>query len=148
MTSPDGVQWRVGRRWLTRRVGWSWRRRGDIASEGLFQFLSTPSDLGDLGSGEGLLWLAAAVAAVLILVPILFFGIELIIVGALLAAGLLSRVVLRRPWLIEARSSDPLTPGRAIEWQVRGWRRSSRLIDQVASDLADGREPPQPSLPS
>lgn len=104
----------------------------------------TPSDVGNLSSGEGLVLLAAAVAAVVLLIPILFFGIELIILGALMAGGILGRVVLRRPWVIEAKSSDPLTPGRLLEWRVRGWRKSGRLINQVIADLAAGREPSNP----
>jgi len=91
--------------------------------------------------GEGLLAVAAVVALLLILVPVLFFGVELIILGALLAAGVFARTLLRQPWVIEARSIDPLTSGRALEWSVRGWRRSGRLIAQVASDLEAGREP-------
>jgi hypothetical protein len=84
----------------------------------------------------------AALAAVLIVIPLLFFGVELIILGVLLAGGVVSRVFLRQPWVIEATSSDPLTSGRQLEWRVVGWRKSRKLIDQVASDLAAGREPP------
>ena len=89
----------------------------------------------------------AVLAAVLILIPLLFFGVELIILGALLAAGVLGRVLLGQPWVIEARSSDPLTSGRQLEWRVTGWRKSHKLIDHVASDLAAGREPPLSTLP-
>ena len=88
-----------------------------------------------------------AVAAALILIPLLFFGVELLILGAFLAAGLVSRVFLRSPWLGGARSSDPLTSGRQLEWRVSGWRRSGKLIDQVVADLAAGSEPPERTLP-
>ena len=88
----------------------------------------------------------AALAAVLILIPVLFFGVELIILGALLAAGVIGRVLFRQPWVIEARSNDPLTPGRRLEWHVIGWRKSQSLIQKVTSDLAAGREPPQGTL--
>ena len=86
--------------------------------------------------------MVAAMAAVLVLIPLLFFGVELIVLGAVLAAGVIGRVLLRQPWVIEARSSDPLTSGRELEWRVIGWRKSRKLIDQVAADLAAGREPP------
>jgi hypothetical protein len=43
--------------------------------------------------------------------------------------------------VVEATSIDPLTPGRRVEWRVRGWRKSGELIDQIASDLSAGREP-------
>jgi hypothetical protein len=142
VTTPDGVQWRIGRRLLTRRFGWSWRRRGDIASASFSSLGGSSPDLLGADLGASLLFVAAAVAVVVVLIPILFFGVELVVGGALLAAGIISRVVLRRPWVIEARSSDPLTPGRVLEWEARGWRQSSRLIDEVARDLAAGRDPP------
>lgn len=91
--------------------------------------------------------MVAVLAALLIVIPLLFFGIELIILGALLAAGAIGRVMLRQPWVIEARASDPLTRGRRLEWHVIGWRKSQALIENVISDLAAGREPPQGTLP-
>jgi hypothetical protein len=59
------------------------------------------------------------VAAVLILIPILFFGIELIGAGCLLGAALVGRVGFRRPWVVEAQASDPLTSGRVLEARIR-----------------------------
>jgi hypothetical protein len=100
--------------------------------------------LGNLDLGEGLLVTAAVIAFLLIVVPVLFFGAELIILGALLAAGVVARTVLRRPWVIEANATDPFSSGRHLEWRVRGWRKSGRLIAQVTSDLSAGREPDRP----
>jgi hypothetical protein len=142
VAAPDGVEWHVGRRWSTRRFGWTWKRRGIAAdaASGLGQ------GVGGVDLQEGALVVVAAVAAALIVVPLLFFGVELIILGALLAAGVVSRVFLRQPWVIEATSSDPLTSGRQLEWRVVGWRKSRKLIDQVVSDLAAGREPPPSAL--
>ena len=138
VVAPDGVEWRVARRWSSRRFGWTWQRRG-VASDAASSF---GQGIGGVDFGQGGLVVVAALAAALILIPLLFFGIELIVLGALLAAGVVSRVVLRQPWVIEATSSDPLTSGRHLEWRVIGWRNSNALIDQVASDLAAGREPP------
>jgi hypothetical protein len=98
--------------------------------------------VGDVDFGEAGLVVVGALAAILILIPLLFFGVELIVLGALLAAGVIGRVLLRQPWVIEARSNDPLTSGRQLEWRVTGWRKSRKLIDQVAEDLATGRELP------
>jgi len=92
--------------------------------------------------------MVAVLAALLIVIPLLFFGIELIILGALLAAGAIGRVMFRQPWVIEARSNDPLTHGRRLEWDVVGWRKSRALIETVSSDLAAGREPPPGTLRS
>jgi hypothetical protein len=142
VVAPDGVEWQVSRRWSTRRFGWTWKRRSEIA-----QPLATVGQgLGGVDLSEGAV-VVLAVASALILIPLLFFGVELLILGAFLAAGLVSRVFLRSPWLVEARSSDPLTSGRQLEWRVIGWRRSGKLIDQVVTDLAAGREPPERTLP-
>jgi hypothetical protein len=73
-------------------------------------------------TSETLLLVAAIVAVALILIPILFSGIELIIVGTLLAAGVMARSLLRKPWVVQAKSSDSLTSGPLLEWRVRGWR--------------------------
>ncbi len=142
VVAPDGVEWRVGRRWPTRRLGWTWKRRG-VASEAIS---GLGQGIGGVDFQGGALVVVGALAVLLILIPLLFFGLELIVLGALLAAGVAARVVLRQPWLIEARSSDPLTPGRLLEWRVVGWRKSHNLIEQVVSDLAAGREPPQSTL--
>jgi hypothetical protein len=140
--APDGVEWRVGRRWPTRRFGWAWKRRG-IASEAIS---GLGQGIGGVDLQGGALVVVGALAVLLILIPLLFFGLELIVLGALLAAGVAARVVLRQPWLIQARSSDPLTAGRRLEWRVVGWRKSHKLIQEVVSDLAAGREPPQSTL--
>lgn len=144
VVAPDGVEWRVGRRWLTGRRRVDRPRRGEVAAESLNYLGSDWLSLGNLDLGDGLLVTAAIIAALLILVPVVFFGIELIILGVLLAAGVVARTVLRRPWVIEANSPDPFRSGRHLEWRVRGWRKSGRLIAQVTSDLSAGREPDRP----
>jgi hypothetical protein len=146
VVAPDGAEWRIGRRWLTSRPRLGRPSHGEIVSESLFNVGPAWPDFGNLDLGEGLLLVAAVVAVALILIPILFFGIELVIVGVLLAAGVMARTLLRQPWVVEARSSDSLTSGRLLEWRVRGWRKSGRLIGQIASDLSAGREPPDAGL--
>ena len=139
--APDGVQWRVGRKWMTRRALLMRRRQSATVSDSLLNLGSVWPDPGGLDLGQELLAIAAVVAVVLVLIPILFFGLELIIVGVLLAAGVVARTVLGQPWVVEAVSSDPLSPGRQLEWRVRGWRRSQRLIAEVAAELEAGNEP-------
>ena len=140
--APDGVEWRVSRRWVSRRPTLNRPGRREVASDSLGELGSGLSEIA--GDGEGLVVAIAVVAVVLILIPVLFFGLELVILGMLLAAGVIGRTVLRQPWVIEARSSD--TP-RALEWRVQGWRKSGKLIDQVASDVSAGRDPSQRSVP-
>lgn len=145
--APDGVEWRISRRWLTYRPQFGRPRRGEIASESLLNAGPAWPDVGNVDLGEGMLLVAVAVAIALILIPVLFLGIELIVVGVLLASGVMARTIFRKPWVVEARSSDPLTSARLLEWQVRGWRKSGKLIGQVASELSAGREPLDAGLP-
>ncbi|HEY2654426.1 MAG TPA: hypothetical protein VGI55_01465 [Solirubrobacteraceae bacterium] len=141
VVAPDGVEWRVRRRWLTSSPRLPRPRRGEIAAESLNQLGTSMPDFGNGDLAQGLLVAALVVACLVILIPVLFFGIELIILGVLLATGVIARTVLRQPWLVEADSVDSLSSGRHLEWHVRGWQKSSRLIAQVASDLSAGREP-------
>jgi hypothetical protein len=73
-------------------------RRDEIVAESLNNIGPGWPDFRSVDLGEELLLAAAIVAFVLIVVPILFFGIELIILGALLAAGVIARTALRQPW--------------------------------------------------
>jgi hypothetical protein len=141
VVAPDGVEWLVGRRWLTQRTARRWRRPRELASESLSSVGLPDLGAGSVDSAEGLLLVTLAAILVVLLVPILFFGVELVVVGGLLAAGLAGRLVSRQPWVIEARASGFPGAERRLEWQVRGWRASGRLIDIVVSDLAAGREP-------
>lgn len=140
VVTPDRVEWRVGRRWVSRHFDWSWRRHGNVAAESLSSGGGLP-DMGGVDSAQALLLVVGALAVLLVVIPLLFFGIELMVFGVLLAGGLMVRVLRGTPWVVEATSSDPLTSGRVLEWRVRGWRKSGKVIDQVVSDLAAGREP-------
>ena len=112
-----------------------------LVSESLDGVGFDSSAVGSIDSGAGLVVVLLTLIAVLVLVPLLFFGVELLMVGSLFAAGLAGRLVSRRPWIIEARTSHPLGGERRLEWQVRGWRRSHHVIEIVVSDLRAGREP-------
>jgi hypothetical protein len=72
-------------------------------------------------------------------VPLLLFGVELIIVGLIVAVGILARALLARPWVIRATPGDDASG--TLAWKARGWRRSARVIDEVATALAAGLEP-------
>jgi hypothetical protein len=136
--TPDGTEWRVGRRWLTRgmRHNWAWRRKkgGDVADFDLLEGLP------GLDLDEALLFVAAVLVVLLVLIPLLLFGFELVLVGCVLAASLVGRLLLGRPWLIEARTVTPASAGRVVQWQVSGWRQSNELVRDVAADLTAGRD--------
>lgn len=80
-----------------------------------------------------------AVIAAVIVIPLLLFGIELILLGLLIAIGILGRGLLGRPWIVEARASGAAVP--AYMWRVSGWRHSALLIDEVATALSAGLSP-------
>ena len=92
--APDGVEWRVGRRWLARSPKLRRPSRREIAAESVNHLGASWPDLGNVDLGEGLLVAAAVVAFLLVLIPVVFFGVELIILGVLLAAGVIARTVL------------------------------------------------------
>jgi hypothetical protein len=114
---------------------------GDVAEAAWWSI--PPPDLGDVAGlddfAAAIALIVAAVVVAVVLIPLLLFGIELIIVGFVVAAGILARSLLGRPWVVQAipigRASDSLA------WRVRGWRRSGRLIDEVAASLANGLAP-------
>jgi hypothetical protein len=72
---------------------------------------------------------------VLVLFNVVAIAIELMLVILLLFAGLFGRVVLRRPWIVQARSGDAV-----LEWPVVGWRSSGRKIADVAGQLRSGAQ--------
>lgn len=89
--------------------------------------------------GAAIVLLGAIVVIAIVVVPLLLFGIELILLGLLVATGILGRVILGRPWLVQAL---PTNGGAdVLNWRVSGWRHSSNLIDEVAASLEAGLNP-------
>jgi hypothetical protein len=110
---------------------------GGEAAEAAWWSMPDVGGVDDFAAGIAILVGALVVAVVLI--PLLLFGIELIIVGFVIAVGIAGRSLLGRPWVVQATPVD--NPAGALSWKVRGWRRSRRLIDEVATSLANGLEP-------
>lgn len=54
------------------------------------------------------------------------------------AASLVVLDRLRRPWLVELQRQGLADAPRRV-WRVRGWRRSGRLMDEVAAAVREGR---------
>jgi hypothetical protein len=97
----------------------------------------------DVGSFDspGLL-LASIVAGVVlavIVIPLLLFGIELMVAGLAVAGGIAVRSALGRPWIVQATPS--VNPSGTLTWEIKGWRRSAQLIEEVATALAAGLAP-------
>lgn len=85
-----------------------------------------------------LFFLGAVVVVVLFFVfvwPLLLVIVELVLLALLVLLGVVARVVLRRPWIVEATPASG--PGR-FRWKVVGLRRSGEVVDEVAAQLSAG----------
>jgi hypothetical protein len=72
-------------------------------------------------------------SVVFIVVPLLLFGIELILLGSILAVGLVGRSLFGKPWTVAATRTGEEAP--VALWRVREWLASNELIDQICIDL-------------
>jgi hypothetical protein len=134
------MEWRIGRRWINRglphwrKVRFGKRRAGEAA-----EILMLPDVGGFDDIGAVVLVLVAVAAIVIVVVPLLLFGIELILLGLVVAAGIVGRTLLGRPWVVRAVPVGD--DARVLAWRVYGWRRSARVIEEVAAALDAGHDP-------
>jgi hypothetical protein len=139
--APDGERWRVGRRWLNRSPPkpWTrWRRNRKGNDDGDLVDTLAPDLLTGAVDGPAGLVAAAAVVVVIallvfVLLPLIGIAFELALLIGFVMSGLFGRVVLRRPWTIEAISLDD--PARRHAFAVVGWRRSGRSLAALASAI-------------
>jgi hypothetical protein len=104
-----------------------------LAGKATGEALSLPDfgDPQDLAASLAIVLGVVVIAAIVI--PLLLFGIELIVLGFVIAAAIFGRGLLGRPWIVEAQPVGASVP--TYTWRVRGWRRSARLADEVAAAL-------------
>lgn len=140
VTAPNGERWRVGRRWLNRSPPkpWTrWRRERTRSDDELAAGWLPEAVLNGVDSLGGLGFVIGAVVVlallVLVLLPLLGIAFELAIAIGFVLSGLFGRVVLRRPWTIEAVSLD--APARRSAFAVTGWRRSRRALAALAATI-------------
>jgi len=76
---------------------------------------------------------------VFVLLPLIGLLLELVVVFALFASGVLSRVLLGRPWTIEARNLDD--GERSVAYGVKGFRRAGEAVGELKTALAVGGPP-------
>lgn len=107
--APDGSEWRVRRRWLERpapKLLRSFRAHRDEVSAGNVLDGVSNFDLGEAFAGDSPAAVLAAIVLVVVVVfvvlPLLGVALELIGVLVLLGSGLIGRVLLGRPWIVEA----------------------------------------------
>jgi hypothetical protein len=121
--TPGGQRWKVRRLWLPRL-----RQRYELAGGEGFNIASTAA--GDSLVALAIIVGAAALALVVaVLLPYVFFALELLVVPALFAY----RILLRRPWTVEA-----ITENDRRRWEVVGWRRSGEAVAEIARAIERG----------
>ena len=134
---PEGRAWVVRRKWVHRRLRWRGKRGARDVLDGV-DLLSLADDLPVIGvilAAVGLL--LVAIFAVMFIVPAIILIVELLIIGLIVGLGLTGRVLLGRPWTVEAQQVDA---GHSYEWKVSGWRASRNLVISIADQLcATGR---------
>lgn len=72
------------------------------------------------------------IATVVLVVPAVVFVAELLLIAAFVGLGLLGRVLLGRPWTVEAREQGA---DHVYEWKLRGWRASGELLESIVQQL-------------
>jgi hypothetical protein len=132
--APDGGRWRVRRRWMDRPLPNLRRRFRANRSEGVEDGLL--AGLPDAGAADG--WWAIAIPIVLILIvfvllPLLGVALELIAVIFVFCSGLVGRLFLGRPWIVEAAPQE--SEGAPLVFPIKGWRRSGKVADQLAREI-------------
>jgi hypothetical protein len=131
VTAPDGGRWRVRRRWLDRPLPALGRRFRESRQKGLEEGVVDGLWGFDIGEGwAGIAFVAALVLIVFVLLPLLGVALELIALIFVLCSGVIGRVLLGRPWTVEAVPQDEHADTFSLP--VKGWRRA----DDVAADLA------------
>jgi hypothetical protein len=143
ITSPDGDRWRVRRQWADRSfpdpIDSIRKNFGDAVDGG------GPGVLNVIDFGDSITVTLAIAAGMLIvcfvLLPLLGVALELIPAVAVVGFGVFGRVVLGRPWVIEAVDLDDR--GRSRTFAVRGWRASGRAVDEISTAIAAGSPPPE-----
>lgn len=85
----------------------------------------------------------AVVVALLVffLLPLIGVALEIVLLLMLLSSGIVGRVLLRRPWTIEAINLGH--PQRSAAFAVKGWRRSSQVIEELSRTLPASGLPQQ-----
>ena len=172
VTTPGGHGWRVRRVWAPRLGGeglWNgFRRRTRVSRRVASEAgdVADPGCVGDLLDDLIAIVVIAAVVAftLLVAIPLLMAILDVMLLALLTVLGIGARIVFRRPWVVEARSTTPVpvdardgdggptaaptTELRRHTWRVVGWRASGDMVDAVANVLAHGNPLPPTAAPT
>ena len=138
VTDPDGRPWTVGIRWLPRKPHWiGWGARGGKRQDREWGWLDgfDPSIGLDFADGPGALVAVVVITATLFLVwffvlPVAILALDLLFLLLLAAFGIATRLLFRRPWIVEAT-----TPGEQHQRPVVGYRASKEMVDETARTI-------------
>ena len=145
---PSGREWTVRRKWVPRRLRWRGRTFSFDLLDGA-ELLSFGDELPVVGViFAAIAAFLVAVGLVVLVLPAVVFILELLLIATLVGLGVLGRVLLGRPWTIEARQKGA---DHALEWRARGWQGSQEVLESVAQQIAvngtpagGARVPPAP----
>jgi hypothetical protein len=135
VTSPDGDRWRIKRHWLDRPVP-KIREAIQAADD------RSPVDRGldlwaipDVSDGlPAAIGIAiAAVILILVFLPLIGIVLEVAILLLLLCSGIVGKVFLRKPWVIEVVNLE--NPERSSLFAVGGWQQSQRAIEALVQRI-------------
>jgi hypothetical protein len=133
--TPEGLTWVVRRRWLPKRsIRWRRLRRtkdGTDASDAL-GLLEAFDGIEAIAVIVGVI--VAVLLAIFFLIPLLLIVFDVLVILLLFVLGTAARVVLHRPWEIEAVGPRD----EQLSWKVVGWNRSRRTIRAIADILGQG----------
>ena len=100
------------------------------------------SSILDVAFDSGWAGVAIAVAVVLLILiflPLLGVAFELVLLLLVFSSGIVGRVVLGRPWTVEAVN---LGDGeRSVAYGVKGFRRAGRAVEELTTALAASGPP-------
>lgn len=77
---------------------------------------------------------AATLLIFLVLLPLLGFALELLLVLLVIWSGIVARLLLGRPWVVEAVDLDDAT--RSDAFPIKGWRGSGRAVEELKRAIA------------
>lgn len=148
--APTGETWRVRVVWqprwsaLVRRFGaWRRRRKGEEPSDA--GLLDGCGNLDGCGGDDDLAALLLGIILLIfgvlvfwfLLLPLLLLVVDIVVVIALLLIAIPARVLLRRPWTVEAAYDDGRVE-KVFSTHIVGWRRALETRDEIAAKLGQG----------
>jgi hypothetical protein len=135
VTGPDGRRWKLGRKWFPRftRI-----KKADVTDFGPdLPGLDGLDDLGIVGAiFAAILAVIVAIFLALLLFNVIALAIELTILIVLTIAGLIGRILFRKPWVVGATSQ-----GEHVYDEVVGWRASRQWLNDAAARIESGLDP-------